>query len=79
MDTGATNNFIADSMASRFRLNIQAYKGKIKAVNSKALNMVGVAQEVACEMGPWKGEVNFTITPLDDFDVVIEMEFLKKA
>lgn len=41
VDTGATNNFIAYSMASHFRLNIQADKGKIKAVNSKALNTVG--------------------------------------
>uniref|UniRef100_A0A2C9WJ95 Aspartic peptidase DDI1-type domain-containing protein n=1 Tax=Manihot esculenta TaxID=3983 RepID=A0A2C9WJ95_MANES len=44
VDTGATYNFIADSMASRFELKIQADKEKIKAVNSQALNMVGVAQ-----------------------------------
>ncbi|KAG8634265.1 hypothetical protein MANES_17G022547v8 [Manihot esculenta] len=55
VDTGATNNFIADSLFSR------------------------VAQSVACAMGPWRGEVNFTVTPLDDFDVVIEMKFLKTA
>uniref|UniRef100_A0A2C9WGY9 Retrotransposon gag domain-containing protein n=1 Tax=Manihot esculenta TaxID=3983 RepID=A0A2C9WGY9_MANES len=79
VDTGATNNFIADSLVSRFKLKIKADKGKIKVVNSKAQNTVGVAQSVACEMGSWKGEVNFTVMPLDDFDVVIGMEFLKTA
>ncbi|XP_043813663.1 uncharacterized protein LOC110612552 [Manihot esculenta] len=79
VDTGATNNFIADSFVSRFELKIKEDKGKIKAVNSKAQNTVGVAQSVAYEIGPWKGEVNFTVTPLDDFDVVIGMEFLKTA
>lgn len=30
-------------------------------------------------MGPWKGDLNFTITPLNDFDVIIGIEVLKKA
>ncbi|KAG8632663.1 hypothetical protein MANES_18G042825v8 [Manihot esculenta] len=79
VDTGATDNFIADSLVSHFKLKIKADKGKIKAVNSKAQNTVGVAQSVVCAMGPWRGEVNFTVTPLDDFDVMIRMEFLKTA
>uniref|UniRef100_A0A2C9WGC9 Aspartic peptidase DDI1-type domain-containing protein n=1 Tax=Manihot esculenta TaxID=3983 RepID=A0A2C9WGC9_MANES len=79
IDTGATDNFVADSVATRFKLRVQVEKGKIKAVNSEALNTVGVAHAVSCEMGPWKGELTFTVTPLDDFDVVIGMDFLKKA
>lgn len=66
-------------MAPRFKLKIQTDKRKIKAVNSKTLNTVGVAQPVACEMGPWKENVNFMITPFNDFDVVIGMKFLKTA
>ncbi|KAF2303476.1 hypothetical protein GH714_018708 [Hevea brasiliensis] len=79
IDTGATNNFVVDKMASRFKLNIQEDVGKIKAVNSKALNTVGIARRASCQMGPWKVEINFTVSPLDDFDVVISMEFLKQA
>ncbi|KAF2317305.1 hypothetical protein GH714_019960 [Hevea brasiliensis] len=30
-------------------------------------------------MGPWNGKIDFTISPLDDFEVLIGMEFLKKA
>ncbi|KAF2325465.1 hypothetical protein GH714_028959 [Hevea brasiliensis] len=60
-------------------LNMQEDTGKIKAVNSKATNIVGVTRRVSCQMGSWNGEIDFTVIPLDDFDVVIEMEFLKKA
>ncbi|KAF2282493.1 hypothetical protein GH714_044032 [Hevea brasiliensis] len=79
VDTGATDNFIADRAALQFQLNMQEDTGKIKAVNSKATNIVGVARRVSCQMGPWNGEIDFTVIPLDDFDVVIGMEFLKKA
>ncbi|KAF2299522.1 hypothetical protein GH714_032352 [Hevea brasiliensis] len=78
VDTGATDNFVADTLVTRFKLIVQADAGKIKAVNSQALNTVGVARGVSCQMGPWKGEIDFTVTLLD-FDVVIRMEFLKRA
>ncbi|KAF2320036.1 hypothetical protein GH714_022341 [Hevea brasiliensis] len=79
VDTGATDNFVADTLVTRFKLTVQADAGKIKAVNSQALNTVGVARGVSCQMGPWNGKIDFTVTPLDDFDVVIGMEFLKRA
>ncbi|KAF2323505.1 hypothetical protein GH714_035831 [Hevea brasiliensis] len=79
VDTGATNNFIADMAPLQFHLNMQEDTGKIKVVNSKATNIVGVAHRVLCQMGSWNGEIDFTVIPLDDFDVVIGMEFLKKA
>ncbi|KAF2303396.1 hypothetical protein GH714_017891 [Hevea brasiliensis] len=75
----ATDNFIANRAALQFQLNMQEDKGKIKAVNSKATNIVGVARRVSYQMGSWNGEIDFTVIPLDDFDVVIGMEFLKKA
>ncbi|KAF2299033.1 hypothetical protein GH714_030121 [Hevea brasiliensis] len=68
-DTGATDNFIADRAALQFQLNMQEDTGKIKAVNSKATNIVGVARRVSCQMGSWNGEIDFTVIPLDDFDV----------
>ncbi|KAF2294356.1 hypothetical protein GH714_009610 [Hevea brasiliensis] len=79
VDTGATDNFVADTLVTRFKITVQADAGKIKAVNSQALNTVGVARGVSYQMGPWNGKIDFTVTPLDDFDVVIGMEFLKRA
>ncbi|KAF2299531.1 hypothetical protein GH714_032378 [Hevea brasiliensis] len=52
VDTGATDNFVADTLVTRFKLIVQADAGKIKAVNSQALNTVGVARGVSCQMGP---------------------------
>ncbi|KAF2294337.1 hypothetical protein GH714_009417 [Hevea brasiliensis] len=79
VDTGATDNFIANTTALQFQLNMQEDTGKIKAVNYKAANIVGVAHRISCQMGSWNGEIDFTVIPLNDFDVVIGMEFLKKA
>ncbi|KAF2300132.1 hypothetical protein GH714_009335 [Hevea brasiliensis] len=44
VDTGATDNFIVDTLVTRFKLTVQADAGKIKAVNSQALNIVGFAR-----------------------------------
>ncbi|KAF2283823.1 hypothetical protein GH714_016266 [Hevea brasiliensis] len=48
VDMGATDNFITDKMASRFKLNIQEDVGKIKAINSKALNTTGIVRGASC-------------------------------
>ncbi|XP_057964296.1 uncharacterized protein LOC131155282 [Malania oleifera] len=77
IDTGATHNFIADSEAQRLELQVVKDVGKIKAVNSPALTTVGVVPKVVCQMGSWSGTVDFTVAPLDDFDVVLGMDFFK--
>ncbi|KAF2319184.1 hypothetical protein GH714_013828 [Hevea brasiliensis] len=40
VDTRATDNFIANMAALQFQLNMQEDRGKIKAVNSKATNIM---------------------------------------
>ena len=53
--------------------------GKIKAMNSQPLTTLGVVRNVPCKSGPWKGKVDFTVPPLDDFNVVLGMEFLDQS
>ncbi|KAF2309429.1 hypothetical protein GH714_002356 [Hevea brasiliensis] len=50
VDTRATDNFVAGKMASRFKLNIHEDTGKIKFVNSKALNTISIARGASCQM-----------------------------
>ncbi|XP_021595193.1 probable carotenoid cleavage dioxygenase 4, chloroplastic [Manihot esculenta] len=67
----ATYNFMADTLAIRLKLMVQKTIGKVKTVNSKALDIGGMAVGVSCQLGIWKGIMDFTVTPLDDFKVVI--------
>ena len=40
--------------------------------------MIVLARQVPLKIGEWTCVVNFTVVPLDDFDVVLGQEFMKK-
>ncbi|GAV83489.1 LOW QUALITY PROTEIN: gag-asp_proteas domain-containing protein, partial [Cephalotus follicularis] len=66
VDTGATNNFISEDMGKR--LCLKAYRGGyIKAVNSKAKPLIGIAKDVGMNIGEWNGLVSLSIIPMDDY------------
>ncbi|KAA0046480.1 gag-asp_proteas domain-containing protein [Cucumis melo var. makuwa] len=48
----------------------------MKAVNSVALPIVGLVNRSTIKLGGWKGPVDFVVVKMDDFDVVLGMEFL---
>ena len=76
IDSGATHNFIADQEAQRLGLSIGKDLGKMKAVNSEALPIVRVSKGVPFKIGDWTGELDLVVVRMDDFDVVLGMEFL---
>ncbi|XP_022975706.1 uncharacterized protein LOC111475733, partial [Cucurbita maxima] len=76
IDSGATHNFIADQEARRLGLTIGRDPGKMKAINSEALPIVGVSKRVPFKIGDWTGELDLVVARMDDFDVVLGMEFL---
>ena len=51
-------------------------QGWLKAVNSAAKPSQGVARGVTIKIGPWEGKIDFTVAPIDDFKIVIGMDFL---
>ncbi|GFS44346.1 hypothetical protein Acr_00g0089760 [Actinidia rufa] len=55
-------------------------KGRIyveaKAVNTEARPIYGVARDVRLHIGDWCGQVDFTVVPMDDYPIVLGMEFL---
>ncbi|WCJ29454.1 Transposon Tf2-6 polyprotein [Euphorbia peplus] len=79
VDSGAIDNFITDTEARRLKLEVHKESGKLKAVNSAAQSIVGTALKVPCKLGSWAGALDFTIAPMDDFDIVLGMDFLKKS
>ncbi|KAL4368415.1 hypothetical protein GQ457_05G001620 [Hibiscus cannabinus] len=79
LDTGASHNFVSIDEADRLGLKATGAKGAVKAINSVARPIHGVAQEVKTIVGTWSGRMNYTIVPMDDFKVVLGLEFFNQA
>ena len=58
MDSGATHNFVATRESERLGLKLKEDTIQIKAVNSKAQKIQGIAKNVAVQVGNWKGKCN---------------------
>ena len=76
MDTGATHNFVSEDEAKRLELQASKEGSWLKAVNSAAKPSHGVARGVTLHIGSWEGKVNFTVAPMDDFKMVLGMDYL---
>lgn len=51
---------------------------KIKAVNSRAQPIKSTAHSLL-KVGKWEQESSFMAVPLDDFDLILSIEFFVKA
>ncbi|GFZ17469.1 hypothetical protein Acr_26g0007390 [Actinidia rufa] len=76
VDTGASHNFIEIKEAERLGLKFKEGQGWLKAVNSEARPIYGVARDVWLHIGNWSGKVDFSVVPMDDYPIVLGMEFL---
>ncbi|CAH9095580.1 unnamed protein product [Cuscuta europaea] len=79
VDTGATHNFVTEEEAKRVGLQWSRGEGWLKTVNAKAQPLNGVARGVNLRLGAWKGQVDFSVAPMDDFKVVLGMDFLRQV
>ena len=79
VDSGATHNFVATSEASRLDLKLVDDDSRIKAMNSKAQKIQGIAKDVMLQVGEWKGKINLLCVPLDDFNLILGIDFFLKS
>ncbi|KAK2973918.1 hypothetical protein RJ640_019433 [Escallonia rubra] len=79
MDTGATHNFITMGEAERLGLNVVDGGGWLKTVNAEAKPLQGTIRRVEMCLGKWKGFVNFSVAQMDDFKVVLGLDFLRQC
>ena len=79
LDTGATHNFLSIDEAKRLSLKAIKEGGTMKVVNSPAKPIVGIAQGVHMTLGMWSEKLDFSIVPMDDFKIVLGMEFFDQV
>ncbi|KAL0362018.1 UNVERIFIED_CONTAM: RNA-directed DNA polymerase [Sesamum calycinum] len=78
LDTGATHKFVADREIQNLGLTLAQHSSRIKAVNSEVKPIQGVVC-VDLKVGSWTGKCNLMVVPLDDFDVILVMDFMLLA
>ena len=79
VDTGASHNFLEVKEADRLGIKYTKEKGLLKVVNSKAKTTFGVARGVKVSLGEWKGLVDFSIVPMDDYAIVLGIDFMDQV
>lgn len=80
VDMGATHNFMSEDLAKESGVVItRKDKGFMKAINTEAKKIVGVGREVRVKINTWVGWLNFSIVEMDDYPIVLGVEFLKEA
>ena len=78
LDTEATHNFISEEEAKRIGLKATKDGGTMKAVNSPAKPIASTAQGVRVTLGTWSRKLDFSIVPIDDFKMVLGIEFFDR-
>ena len=79
LDTRATHNFISEDEAKCLSLKVTKERGTMKAINSPAKPIAGTARGVRVILGAWSGKLDFSIVPIDDFKMVLDMEFFDQV
>ncbi|KAL0434685.1 UNVERIFIED_CONTAM: Retrovirus-related Pol polyprotein from transposon gypsy [Sesamum radiatum] len=77
VDTGATHNYLASTEVERLRLVLEKGVGRVKAINSFAQPIAGVAKAVLIKVGPFEGKTNLSVVVMDDFKLIIGLDFLR--
>ncbi|KAK2966313.1 hypothetical protein RJ640_018124 [Escallonia rubra] len=77
VDTGATHNYISSTEVERLGLTLEKGCGRVKAINSAAQPVAGIARSVLIKIGPYEGRNNFSVVIMDDFKLILGLEFLR--
>ncbi|KAK2981125.1 hypothetical protein RJ640_016294 [Escallonia rubra] len=77
VDTGATHNYISSTEVERLSLTLEKGCGRVKAINSAAQPVAGIARSVLIKIGPYEGRTNFSVVIMDDFKLILGLEFLR--
>ncbi|KAL0352240.1 UNVERIFIED_CONTAM: hypothetical protein Scaly_1612700 [Sesamum calycinum] len=77
IDTGATHNYLENAEVERLSVVLEKGVRRVKAVNSAAQPIAGVAKSMLIKVGPFQGKTNLSVVLMDDFKLILELEFLR--
>ncbi|XP_022864277.1 uncharacterized protein LOC111384248 [Olea europaea var. sylvestris] len=77
VDTGAIYNYLTCTEVERLGLVLEKDSRNVKAINSAAQPMAGVAKSVLIKAGPFKGKINLSAVQMDDFKLILGLKFLR--
>ena len=78
VDSGASHNFMGEDTTRRIGLRFVSAKAQMKTVNSPPIEVLGITERVDTTLGEWTRKVDFTIVRINDYEAVLEMEFMKQ-
>ncbi|XP_070032451.1 uncharacterized protein [Nicotiana tomentosiformis] len=78
VDTGAIHTFVSTKLVQKYRLNVSKCPSYMKIVNAKAQAIMGMAYNVPMSIGYWKGKANLMVIPLEDFEAILGIDFMRK-
>ncbi|KAK2984524.1 hypothetical protein RJ640_025021 [Escallonia rubra] len=77
VDTEATHNYISSTEVERLGLTLEKGCGRVKAINSVVQPVAGITRSVLIKIGPYEGRTNFSVVIMDDFKLILGLEFLR--
>nr|XP_016483424.1 PREDICTED: uncharacterized protein LOC107804107 [Nicotiana tabacum] len=75
VDTGATHNFVTEERARELGLVFISSDTIMKTVNALPSTVHGFAPNVQIALGDWQGLTDFTVAPMDVFDIILGLDF----
>ncbi|KAK3016633.1 hypothetical protein RJ639_006022 [Escallonia herrerae] len=77
VDTGVTHNYISSTEVERLGLTLEKGCRGVKAINSVAQPVAGIARSVLIKIGQYEGRTNFSVVIMDHFKLILGLEFLR--
>lgn len=79
VDRDSTHNFVSDMAMARLKLDVGKCTIHVKVFNSKSQLVARVVQDATIGLGGWEGNINLLIVFLDDFKLILRINFLTTA
>uniref|UniRef100_A0A803N4L8 Retrotransposon gag domain-containing protein n=1 Tax=Chenopodium quinoa TaxID=63459 RepID=A0A803N4L8_CHEQI len=76
VDCGASHNFITEKEAMKLGIKYTKEPNRIKIVYTLPVPILGVVHKVPICLGQWSGTINLTVVHMDDFSLVLGLEFI---
>lgn len=78
LDTGATHNYLESTKVEQLGFLLEKIIGRVKPINSTVQPIAGITKSVLMKVGPYEERANFSVMVMDDFKVILKLEFLRE-